>query len=96
MIGGHVVETTQVTRVVGCEFRGGNKAQVGFPEADVYPQRYEFTDCTFEGTAFWLADDLTEVVDITVRDALNGAIALHPAGRAGQLRPEWNAGVTRI
>jgi len=96
VIAGHVVETTQVTRVIGCEFRGGNKAQVGFPEPDVYPQLYEFTDCTFGGTAFWLADDLTDVVDIKVRDAVNGAIALLPAGRDGEPRPEWNAVVTAI
>ena len=95
-IGGHVVDTTQVTRVVGCEFRGGTVAQVGFPEADVYPQLYEFTDCTYDGTAFWLADDLTEVVDIQVRDAVHGAIALHPAGQGGEPRPEWNAAVTAI
>lgn len=95
-IGGHVVETDQVTRVVGCDFRGGTKAQVGFPEPDEYPQLYEFTDCTFEGTAFWLADDLTEVVDITVRDAVHGAIALHPAGREGELRRDWNASVTAV
>jgi hypothetical protein len=95
-IAGHVVETTQVTRVIGCEFRGANKAQVGFPEADEYPQLYEFTDCSYEGTAFWLADNLTEVVDIKVRDAVNGAIALHPAGREGEPRPEWNAAVTAI
>ena len=61
-----MVDTTQVTRVVGCEFRGGTVAQVGFPESDVYPQLYEFTDCTYDGTAFFLADDLTEVVDIRV------------------------------
>ena len=95
-IGGHVVDTTQVTRVVGCEFRGGTVAQVGFPEADVYPQLYEFTDCTYDGTAFFLADDLTEVVDIQVRDAVHGAIALHPAGQGGEPRPEWNAAVTGI
>jgi hypothetical protein len=95
-IAGHVVETTQVTQVIGCEFRGANKAQVGFPEADEYPQLYEFTDCSYEGTAFWLADDLTEVVDIKVRDSVNGAIALHPAGRDGEPRPEWNAAVTAI
>lgn len=96
VVSGHEVDANQVTRVVGCEFRGGSKAQVGFPEAEVYAQLYEFVDCTYDGTAFWLADDLTEVVDITVRDAVHGAIALHPAGRAGQLRPEWNAGVTGI
>ena len=73
--------------MVGCEFRGGTMAQVGFPEPDVYPQLYEFTDCTYDGTAFFLADDLTEVVDIRVRDAVHGAIALHPAGRAASRDP---------
>jgi hypothetical protein len=93
-IGGHVVDTTSVTRVIGSEFKGGTVAQVGFPEADVYPQLYEFTDCSYDGTAFYLADDLTEVVDIRVRDAVHGDIALYPAGHGGEQRPEWNAAVT--
>ena len=76
--------------------RGGTKAQVGFPEPNEYPQLYEFTDCTYDGTAFWLADDLTEVVDIQVRDRVNGSIAIQPAGRDGDLRADWNATVTPI
>lgn len=95
-ISGHVVEALKATKVVGCTFRGGTKAQVGFPEPNEYAQRYEFTDCTYDGNAFWLADDLTEIVDIRVRDGVNGAIAIFPAGRAGNVRPEWNAGVTPI
>ncbi len=55
---------------------------------------YEFSDCTYDGNAFWLADDLTEVVDITVRDATNGSLTLRPAGQDGERRTEWNASVS--
>ena len=95
-VGGHVIDPDGVTRVVGCDFRGGNVAQVGFSESDEYPQLYEFTDCSYEGTAFWLADDLTEVVDIRVSDSAHGSIALFPAGREGDPRPEWNAAVVGV
>jgi hypothetical protein len=93
----HVVDADAPTKLSGCQFMGGNTAQVGFPETGPYAQLYEFTDCTFDGNAFWLADDLTERVDIQVRDSVNGAISLVPAGRSGgQRRDEWNASVTAI
>ena len=91
-----MVKPDQVTRVIDCDFRGGTVAQAGFSEPDEYPQLYEFTGCTFEGTALWLVDDLTEVVDIKVNDSVHGAIALYPAGRDGEQRPEWNASVVAI
>jgi hypothetical protein len=75
---------------------GGTSAQVAFPETGPYSQLYEFTDCSFDGNAFWLVDDLTERVDIRVRDRENGAISLLPAGRGGDHRDEWNAGVSAI
>ena len=96
LIDGHVVEAEKPTFVRTSTFTGGTTAQVGFPEADEYAQRYRFEDCTFDGNAFWLADDLTEIVDIQVRDTVNGAVAVHPAGRAGELRADWNAGVTPL
>ncbi|HEX5367510.1 MAG TPA: hypothetical protein VFW63_12705, partial [Acidimicrobiales bacterium] len=95
-IGPHVVDADQVTHVRGCTFRGGRRAQVGFAEAGEHPQLYDFTDCTYDGNAFWLADDLADVVRIRVRDPVNGALALHPAGRPGRARPEWNARVTPL
>jgi hypothetical protein len=89
----HVVDADTVTRLTGCHFTGGNVAQVGFPEEGPYPQLYEFTDCTYGGNAFWLADGLTERVEIVVRDGENGAITLLPADRGGRVREEWNAAV---
>ena len=83
-ISGHVVEAIKATKVTGCAFRGGTKAQVGFPEANEYPQLYEFTDCTFDGTAFWLADDLTEVVDIRVRRRGERGHRRPPGGPGGR------------
>lgn len=92
----HIVGSERPTLVTGGHFTGGTRAQVGFPEAGEYPQVYEFTDCTFDGNAFWLADPLTEIVEVTVRDDVNGAVVLRPAGRSGQFRPEWNATVTAL
>ena len=91
---GHIVSSERTTLVTGGHFRGGNVAQIGFPEPDEYPQVYTFTDCTFEGNAFWLADGLTEVVDIRVRDAAHGSIVLRPADGEGQLNDAWNAAVS--
>ena len=92
----HVVDADTVTRLTGCHFTGGNVAQVGFPEEGPYSQLYEFTDCTFGGNAFWLADGLTERVEIVVRDGTNGSISLLPADRGGQVREEWNAAVAGV
>ena len=92
----HVSEAIVPTRLTGCHFTGGTRAQVGFPDTGPYPQRYEFNDCTFEGNAFWLSDDLTETVDIKVRDSENGAISVAPAGGPGDERDEWNASVASI
>ena len=91
---GHIVGSERATLVTGGKFRGGNVAQIGFPEPDVYPQVYTFTDCTFEGNAFWLADGLTEIVDIRVTDAVHGSIVLRPADREGQVNSAWNAAVS--
>lgn len=93
---GHIVGSERATLVTGGQFRGGNVAQIGFPEPDEYPQVYTFTDCMFEGNAFWLADGLTEVVDIRVNDAVNGSIVIRPAGREGQLNDAWNAAVSPV
>jgi hypothetical protein len=96
VVGEHVSEPDAPTRLSGCRFMGGTSAQVAFPETGPYSQLYEFTDCSFDGNAFWLVDDLTERVDIRVRDRENGAISLLPAGRGGDHRDEWNAGVSAI
>jgi hypothetical protein len=90
----HVVGSERATLVTGSQFAGGNVAQVGFPEGGEYPQVYTFTDCTFAGNAFWLADDLTDVVDIRVSDGVHGAIVVRPAGHEGELNDTWNAAVS--
>ena len=92
----HVVATDRHTLMTGCHFTGGTKAQVAFPEPGEYPQLYELTDCTYDGNAFWLAGRLTEVVDIAVRDDVNGAIALRPLDQEGERRSAWNARVTPV
>lgn len=92
----HVVAASRPTRMTGCHFAGGTKAQVGFPEPGEYPQLYELTDCTYDGNAFWLAGTLTEVVDIVVRDDVHGAIALRPNDQQGERRSAWNARVTSV
>jgi hypothetical protein len=96
VVGEHVSEPDALTKLSGCQFMGGTTAQVGFTETGPYGQLYEFTDCTFDGNAFWLVDDLTERVDIRVRDSENGAISLLPAGRGGTGRDEWNASVSAL
>jgi hypothetical protein len=93
---GHVVDPDQPTRVSGGHFTGGTKAQVGFPEPGEYAQLYEFTDCTYDGNAFWLADGLAEVVDIRVNDGVHGSIVLRPADRPGEVRSDWNASVSAV
>jgi hypothetical protein len=90
----HVVGSERATLVSGGHFLGGTVAQVGFRAGDDYPQVYVFTGCTFEGNAFWLPDDMPELVDIRVTDAVHGSIVLRPAGREGEPRSEWNAAVT--
>jgi hypothetical protein len=90
----HVVGSERATLVSGGHFLGGTVAQVGFRPGDEYPQVYVFTGCTFEGNAFWLPDDMPELVDIRVTDEAHGSIVLRPAGREGEPRGEWNSAVS--
>ncbi len=89
-----IVEAAQATRVTGCRFLGGTKAQVGFPEPGEFPHVYEITDCRFDGNAFWLAEGLPDRLAIRVRDATNGTIMLRGTDQPGSRRAEWNASVS--
>lgn len=91
---GHLADTGRVTEVTGCHFAGGTRAQVGFPEGGDSRQVYRFTDCTFEGNAFWLASEVNEAVDVVVTDPVHGALRLHRVDGDGELRSDWNARVT--
>lgn len=90
----HVVGSERPTLVSGGHFLGGTVAQVGFPRGDEYPQVYRFTDCMFDGNAFWLTDDLPDLVDIRVTDAVHGAIVVRRADQDGELNAAWNAAVS--
>jgi hypothetical protein len=87
------VEPAQATLVSSGTFKGGTKAQIGFPDPGDYTPLYEINDCTFEGNAFWLGEGPPDTVGIIVRDAVNGSIALRRAGQPGTPRREWNASV---
>lgn len=99
---GPIAGGDQITKVSGCTFKGGNKAQVTIqtgpgPDSDsgeLTGQNYEFTDCTFEGNAFWLEDGVRDNAHIKVVDGSNGALMLHKPGSGGAARPEWNATTT--
>ncbi len=91
-----------VTKVSGCTFKGGEKAQVTIqtgpgPDSDsgeLTGQNYEFTDCTFEGNAFWLEEGVRDNAHIRVSDGQNGTLMLHKVGSGGSAKPEWNATTT--
>ncbi|HKE74822.1 MAG TPA: hypothetical protein VKB57_14470 [Acidimicrobiales bacterium] len=80
----------RVTKVSGCTFKGGNKAQVGLPDGGDHPQRYDFVDCTFQGNAFWLATDVPPDTNLQVQGP-TGNFAVRRSDQKGEDRPSWNA-----
>ncbi|MGH9004592.1 MAG: hypothetical protein ACRDYV_15820, partial [Acidimicrobiia bacterium] len=80
----------RVTVITGGVFKGGNRAQVGLPQGGDHPQLYDFVDVTFEGNAFWLADDLPADTHLRV-DGPDGAFTVRPSHQPGEPRPAWNA-----
>jgi G8 domain len=80
----------RVTVIMGGVFKGGNRAQVGLPQGGDHPQLYDFVDVTFEGNAFWLADDLPADTHLRV-DGPDGSFTVRPSHQPGEPRPAWNA-----
>lgn len=89
-----------VTDIIGCEFKGYNVAAIGFNydgrNGESEPERFEIVDCRYHGNEFWLDDNIVAESAIKVQDAVHGAILLRRRDQPGELRPEWNARVTRI
>jgi len=90
----HILDTTLETRLTGCTFTGGSRAQVGIA-GSVYHQLYRFEDCRFEGNAFWLSDDVPDHTRVRVSDDQHGSIVLRRADQPGEANPDWNASVSQ-
>jgi hypothetical protein len=90
----HTLSDDMVTVLTNCEFKGGNEAQVGFPNGGDYRQMYDFVDCTFGGNAFWLAEGVPTDSQIRVQGGNLGSLNVHPPGGPGEARSEWNGSVT--
>jgi hypothetical protein len=82
-----------------CEFRGYSKAAFGFvnpPGIAPFPHSFSVVDCTFEANEFWLGPDINPGSRIRFLNPARGSITLRRADQPGELRPEWNASVSRI
>lgn len=90
----HLSRGDRVTLISGSTFMGGRTAQIGLPDGGDHPQRYDITDCVFEGNEFWLATDVSVDTLLRVDDAANGSISIRRADQPGEARPEWNASVS--
>ncbi|MGH2572282.1 MAG: G8 domain-containing protein [Actinomycetota bacterium] len=85
------------TVISACDFRGYNKAAIGWLAVDPdNPEQFEVLDCSFEGNEFWLASNIHPQSLILVRDPIHGAISLHRVDLEGDLLPEWNARVNPV
>jgi hypothetical protein len=94
MVEEHRLTGDNVTKLTNCTFRGGQKAQVGFPAGGDIRQMYDFVDCTFEGNAFWLEEGVPTDSQIRVVGGNLGSFTVYPPGGPGEARAEWNAAVT--
>ncbi len=83
----------RVTTITGGVIKGGNRAQIGLPQGGNHPQLYDFVNVTFEGNAFWLADDLPEETHLRV-DGAEGSFVVRPNHQPGEPRPAWNATIS--
>jgi hypothetical protein len=92
----HQLSGDHVTKITNGTFKGAQKAQVGFPDGGEIRQMYDFTDCTFEGNAFWFGEGVPADSQIRVRGGNLGSFDLHPPGGAGDHRAEWNGSVTSV
>jgi hypothetical protein len=91
----HVVDSELETHLTECTFKGGNSAQVAIPEGSDLHQLYLFRDCTFDGNAFWLSDDVPPHTTLRVEDDRHGSIVLRRADQDGEVNGDWNAAVSR-
>jgi hypothetical protein len=90
----HIARGGRVTMISDSTFAGGRVAQVGLPDGGDHPQLYDFTDCTFDGNEFWLADDVSIDTILNVRDSSSGSFTVRRADQPGEYREDWNASVT--
>ena len=91
----HVVDSELETHLTECTFKGGSSAQVAIPEGSDLHQLYLFRDCTFDGNAFWLSDDVPPHTALRVEDDRHGSIVLRRADQDGEVNRDWNAAVSR-
>jgi hypothetical protein len=92
----HVLDQGRTTLVSGCTFKGATQAQVAFTENGDINQLYDFVDCSFEGTPFWLHDGVPDNSQIRVMGGTHGGMMVHPAGGPGRAQAAWNATTTAI
>jgi hypothetical protein len=90
----HVVDSDLETQLTESTFKGGRTAQVGIPVGGEFSQRYRFQDCTFDGNAFWLSDDVPSNTALRVVDERHGSIVVRRADQDGEVNGDWNAAVT--
>jgi hypothetical protein len=95
-INAHLVDSGTETRIAGCHFTGGRRAQVALAEPGEFHQLYGFEECTFEGNELWLADDVPPHTTLRIVDAERGVLVVRRADQDGEARPEWNAAVSRV
>jgi len=91
----HVVDSELETHLIESTFKGGTSAQVAIPEGSELHQLYLFRDCTFDGNAFWLSDDVPSHTELRVEDDHHGSIVLRRADQDGEVNADWNAAVSR-
>jgi hypothetical protein len=90
----HTLTGDRVTKFTNGTFKGARKAQVGFTSGGDIKQMYDFTDCTFEGNAFYLVEGVPADSQIRVLGGNLGRINVYPPGGPGQRRAEWNGSTT--
>jgi G8 domain-containing protein len=91
---------SKVGLVRNCSFIGHKKAAVKLTwdfhdvNASKAAALWELVDCTYEGTEFWVTDDVHPSTRLYVQDAVHGSITLARSDQPGEYRPDWNASVS--
>ena len=81
----HLSRGGRVTEISGSTFKGGRLAQIGLPSGGDHPQLYDFEDCTFDGNAFLLADDVALETELRVMEP-GGTFVVRRADQSGEPR----------